>query len=84
MVVGLWGYAYGLKKEESTLFGLPLPKLVVCGSATAVIALLTGMLNALIGSLILFALFGLPHASLHTASSADAIDALELQPVVGS
>lgn len=81
----IWFYAYGVKKEDTmiSVFGITLPKVMVCSAASVIIMLTTGMLNALLGALLLFSLIGMPHMSLHTAPAGDAIDALELQPVTG-
>ena len=85
VIVGTWGYSYGLKREDTTIsaFGIELPKMIACVAVTVVIVLLTGMLSALLGAIFLFSLVGLPHMALHSASAADAMDALELQPVAG-
>ena len=86
LLLGVWGYAYGVKKDEAVLIlcGVPLPKVVACSVGSVVIMLATGMLNALLGALVIFAIFGMPHLSLHQApSGADAMDAVELQPIQG-
>merc|ERR1719231_1606307 len=83
VLLALWLYAYGYKKEETVLIiaGVPLPKIIACSAISVVVMLATGMLNALIGALFLFALIGFPHMSLHMAPLADAIDAVELQAI---
>ena len=83
-LLALWAYAYGVKKDDAslTVAGVALPKTMAVGSISVLVMLVTGMLNALIGALLLFSLIGMPHMSLHQApTAADAIDALELQPV---
>lgn len=84
-VAGVWGYAYGMRPDDATItcFGISLPKVVVCACVSVVVMLLTGMLNALIGALFVFSVVAMPHMSLHTAAGGDAIDALEMQPVMG-
>ena len=84
LLLALWAYGYIHKKEESVLIlcGVPLPKVMACSIGSVIIMLMTGMLNALIGALMLFALIGMPHMSLHIAApSADAMDAVELQAI---
>lgn len=83
-LICVWGYGYGIKKEESSLpvFGVPFPKVIVCASTSVVVMLITGMLNALLYAIFLFAVIGMPHLSLHNLpvnSAADALDAVEMQ-----
>lgn len=83
-VAGVWVYGYGVKRADEVLvcFNVPLPKVLCCACLSVLIMLLTGMLNALIGALLVFSIVGMPHMSLHMAPGSDAIDAIELQPVV--
>jgi len=86
-LIAMWAYAYGIQKESSTLtvFGVSMPKVLVCAVVSITVMLVTGMLSALIGAMLVFSLIGMPHMSLHVApSGADALDALELQPVVST
>ena len=84
-IIGMWGYAYGLKKEQTTLefFGVSLPKVIACSSVSVFVMLLTGMINALFYALVLFAVVGMPHMSLHNvpAATSDSLDPIELQPL---
>ena len=83
-LVALWIYAYGYKKDESVLMigGVPAPKIVACTVISILTMLITGMVNALFGAIVIFAIIGMPHMSLHMAPSvADAMDAIELQAI---
>ena len=83
-LVSLWLYAYGYKKDESVLMigGVPAPKIVACTVISVLVMLITGMINALFGAIVVFAIIGMPHMSLHMAPSvADAMDAIELQAI---
>ena len=83
VLLALWLYAYGYKKDESVLIiaGVPAPKVIACSVVSIVVMLATGMLNALMGAMFLFALVGMPHMSLHNAPTSDAMDAVELQAI---
>ena len=80
----VYAYAFVYKKEESVLIvgGIPMPKVMASSVAAVLVMLATGMLNALIGAVFLFALVGMPHMSLHhLPSGADAMDSVELQAI---
>jgi hypothetical protein len=75
-----WGYAYGVRAADEQILGIPLSKFLTCSALSVFIMLLTGMINALFYTLVLFSLVGMPHMSLHNLpSAADALDAVEMQ-----
>jgi len=79
LLCGLWCYAYGIKRGDEQVLGVPLPKLVSCSIASVLVMLLTGMVNALFYALLVFSLVGMPHASFHVGPTADALDTAEVQ-----
>ena len=75
---GLWVFGYYVKPNEENLFGIPFPKFYTCAALSAAVLFLTGMLGALLSALLKFSIVALPHMSLHTAASADALSADEV------
>lgn len=84
VLIALWLYAYGYKKDDTVLViaGVPAPKIIACSVISIVVMLVTGMINALFGAIVIFAIVAMPHMSLHLAPSmGDALDAIELQAI---
>jgi len=80
VLCGAWGYAYGVRAADEQILGIPLSKSLTCSALSVLVMLLTGMVNALFYTLVLFSLVGMPHMSLHNMpSAADALDAVEMQ-----
>jgi len=81
LILGLWFYAYGIKRGDAPLemFGFPVPKVIACSVSSVLIMLFSGMVNGLLYALVLFAVVAMPHMSFHIAADGDALDAVELQ-----
>jgi len=83
VLVLMWGYAFGFKGDAAlNVFGFELKareKLYFLVPASVLIGLMTGMINALVYAVIVFAVVTMPHMSFHIPASFDALDALELQ-----
>jgi len=82
----IWTYGYVLKKEAPMLniCGVPIPKLVACGSASLLIMLVTGMISAFLSAAAFGTLLALPHTILHNVPAPELTNDDEmaaLQPV---
>ena len=81
LICGMWGYAYGPKAADDQIFGVPFSKLTTCATATVLVMLISGMVNALFYATVLFSLIGMPHMSLHIAPTPGDV---EMQPLAPS